>query len=374
MRIIITGGGTGGHVYPAIATADELRAKMDNPEILFVGTKSGLEADLVPKAGYRLATIVVSGVERRFSLKAFKALGAMMVGGWQAAALLRRFRPDVVIGTGGYVCGPVVLFAHLFGIPTLICEQNVIPGVTNRLLGRFADIVCVTYEASRRYFPARTRVVVTGNPIRREITLVSRAAGRRNLGIDPAQRVVFVVGGSVGAKKLNEAMTDVYRSFRKRRDITFIHVTGKDKYEGSLARLREIGIDIQSAGNIILKPYLYNVADAYAAADLIVCRAGGITLSEVTAVGLPAVLIPYPFATNNHQYHNARHLEQAGAAVLLSDDALSGAGLTDILDRLLSDPGELSAMGEKCRSLGHPKAVDEIAELALSLPKSLGGQ
>lgn len=368
MRIIITGGGTGGHVYPAIATADALQAKEAGPEILFVGTRGGLEADLVPKAGYKLATIVVSGVERRLSFRTFKAFADMAVGGWQAAALLRRFRPDVVIGTGGYVCGPVVLLAHFFGIPTLILEQNVIPGVTNRLLGRFADAVAVTYDASRQYFPARAKVIVTGNPIRREITQVGREAGCRSLGIDPASKVVFAVGGSVGARKLNEAMITVIKSFRERRDVAFVHVTGKDKYAAVLAQLQGNGIDIQSAGNIIVKPYLYNVADAYAAADLIVCRAGGITLSEVTAVGRPAILIPYPFATDNHQYFNARHLVREGAAVLLADGDLSGTALRDAIQNLLDNPGRLAAMSEQSKSLGRPDAGDSIASLALSLP------
>jgi len=367
MRIIITGGGTGGHVYPAIATADALRATGTNPEILFVGTKSGLEADLVPKAGYELTTIVVSGVERRLSFKALKAFATMAVGGWQAAAVLRRFRPDVVIGTGGYVCGPVVFLAHFFGLPTLILEQNVIPGVTNRLLGRFVDAVAVTYDASRRYFPARTRILVTGNPIRREITQVDRETGCRNLGINPESKVVYAVGGSVGAQKLNEAMVAVMQAYHGRRDISIVHVTGRDKYAATLARLQEIGIDIQSAGNIIVKPYLYNVADAYAAADLVVCRAGGITLSEVTAVGRPAVLVPYPYATNNHQFFNARHLEQEGAAVLLTDDALNGTALLDTVGGLLADAGRLAAMREQSKRLGRPDAGDRIASLALTL-------
>ncbi len=366
MRIVITGGGTGGHVYPALALANALREQVPAPEILFVGTKAGLEAELIPKAGYRLQTIVVSGIERRLSLATLRSFWDMGVGGVQAAAILRRFRPQVVIGTGGYVCGPVVLLAHLARIPTMILEQNVIPGVTNRLLGKVVDRVAVTYAESARYFPARAGVTVTGNPIRRELLGVNRETARRKLGVPAAVRLILAVGGSVGAQRLNEAMPDLMAAYAGNPALQILHVTGKDKYADMLSALEKRGINYQAAGNIRIEPYLYEIADAYAAADLVVCRAGGITLSEITAVGLPAVIVPYPHATDNHQYYNARHLEQEGAAVLIADQELTGARLTAAVRDLLGG-GKLPAMAARSKALGRPDAVDRIREMVMAL-------
>ncbi len=362
MHILIAGGGTGGHVYPGISVADEFKDRKQNHKILFVGTRRGMESELVPKFGYTLETITVSGFQRRISLGLIKSAAEAVRGFFQAGRIITRFQPDIVIGTGGYVCGPVVSIARLRGIPTIILEQNVIPGVTNRILGRFVNGVAVTYGASRRFFPASSHVQVTGNPIRRDIMSADPVQGRETLKLDPEKKVVMSFGGSIGAQSINRAMVEVAAAWKERKDIELLIVTGKDKLTETRTALQEKGIRDNEAGNVTVKPYLYNIQDAYAAADIVVGRAGGISLSELTALGKAAIIVPYPYATNQHQDHNARTLAEAGAAVVIPDRELDGAHLLRELDCLLNEPERLAEMARKSKELGRPDAAERIAD------------
>jgi UDP-N-acetylglucosamine--N-acetylmuramyl-(pentapeptide) pyrophosphoryl-undecaprenol N-acetylglucosamine transferase len=367
VRILIAGGGTGGHVYPGISVANEFREQKQDHRILFVGTRKGMEAELIPKAGYAIETITVSGFQRKLSLTLLKNLADAIQGFFQAGRIMARFQPDIVIGTGGYVCGPVVSIARLRGIPTMILEQNVIPGVTNRILGRFVNGVAVTYEASKRYFPQHQKVRVTGNPIRRDIMSADPINGRKVLNLDLETKVVMSFGGSIGAQSINRAMAELAGIWQARPDVHLLIVTGRDKLAETVGMLKEQGIQTDEAGNVSVKPYLYNIQDAYAAADIIVGRAGGISLSELTALGKAAIIVPYPHATNQHQAHNAQTLAEAGAALVISDQKLSGTVLDRELNNLLNNPQQLADMARRSKELGRPDAAAQIAAWAKQL-------
>ena len=372
MRVLLSGGGTGGHIYPAVTIARALAAR-EHAEILFVGTKQGLENDIIPKEGFAFRTIDVRGLERRLSLAALVTVGKAAVSVWQSLALIRSFRPDVVIGTGGYVCGPVLLAASLCRVPTVIQEQNVIPGLTNRLLARFVDGVVVGYAEAAHYFSHPGKVVVTGNPIRSDVMTTSREEGMRRLGLDPAKTTILVSGGSRGARSINEAMVAVHQHFAGRPGIQILHITGQSEYNSLVDKLQLLRIDLSGVGNSIIQPYLYDMPAALAAADLAVFRAGAVGLAELTARGIPAVLVPYPYAAENHQEYNARVLEKSGAAVVITDAKLSGPELARMIETLIEDKAALSRMAGASLALGRPQAADAIADLAISLIRRRSG-
>ncbi|MBO8136625.1 MAG: undecaprenyldiphospho-muramoylpentapeptide beta-N-acetylglucosaminyltransferase [Desulfotomaculum sp.] len=363
MRAIITGGGTGGHIYPALAVAEGIRKRYSNAELLYVGTNRGLESDIVPKAGYPFAVIDAAGFERKITLKNVKVLWQAGRGMRQAVKLIRRFKPDIVIGTGGYVCGPVVMAAAIQGIPTLIHEQNALPGITNRILSRFAAAVAVTFEDSIKYFPSKTRVKLTGLPVRPEIFSCNKEKAYNDFKFDNQKPVVLVFGGSRGARSINMAMVKVVKELQGSDRIQILHATGKVGYQEYLDALRKEGISLVNTGNITIVPYLYNMQDALAVADLVVCRAGAATLAELTALGLPSILIPYPYAAENHQEYNARALSDRGAAIMIKDSELTGDLLLKKINYLLSSSKKLKEMAQESMRLGRPQALDDILDL-----------
>lgn len=367
MRLVLAGGGTGGHIYPAVTIARRVLAIQPHAQLLFVGTKDGLEADIIPKEGFSLATIEVHGFARRLSWTNIRTAGQALTAVWTSRRLIRQFQAQVVVGTGGYVCGPVLLAASLMRIPTLVQEQNVIPGVTNRILARFVTQVAVGYGEAARYFPRNARVVETGNPIRPEVMSVTREQGLKNLGLAPGKITLFVAGGSRGARSINTAMLHVYPFVQARPELQLLHITGKNEYNSVVEQVRHLGIDPSKTGNINIKPYLYNMPDALAAADLAVSRAGAIALAELTARGIPAVLVPYPYATANHQEYNARILEGRGAAMVIRDNELTGPVLLAALQKILHNQDVLARMAHASRALGKPQAADKIARLILAL-------
>jgi UDP-N-acetylglucosamine--N-acetylmuramyl-(pentapeptide) pyrophosphoryl-undecaprenol N-acetylglucosamine transferase len=366
MRIIISGGGTGGHIYPALAIVKELERLANPAEILFVGTKEGLESDIVPKEGYRLKTIEVGSLERQLSWRNVQTLAKTVGGIWQSRSILQEFQPDIVIGTGGYVCGPVLLMASLLKIPTLIQEQNAIPGVTNKILARFVDKIAVGYAEAIPRFPVARKVVVTGNPIRSDVMEITRDQGQRELGLDPDKLTLLVSGGSRGAQSINKAAILVSKVLAERAGIQVLHVTGKSDYNNIVGLYNQIGIEPEKNGNISIRPYLYNMPHALAAADLAVFRAGAIGLAELTARGIPSVLVPYPYAAENHQEHNARVLETNGAALVIRDADLTGEHLLSAIEGLLADPQKRLAMAEASKAMGRPYAAQRIAEMAIA--------
>lgn len=360
MRVIMAGGGTGGHLYPALAIAHGIKQQNPKAEILFVGTSRGLEAQVVPREGFSFIPITVQGLERRLSWRTVVTLAKILKALKQSWTILRRYSPDLVVGTGGYVCGPVLYMAHRLGIPTVIHEQNALPGLTNRWLSRYVDLVLITFEESRAYFPNARRIVTTGLPVRPAILTAERSRAAQRWRLDPAKTTLLAAGGSQGARSINRAMLAVLKGYRNHPGIQVIHITGPAGYDQMLKELSEAGLNLEKNGNIRVAPYVDDMENALAVADLIVCRAGASTLAEITARGIPAVLIPYPFAANNHQEFNARVLEQAGAAEVILDKELSGERLLTVLQGIIEDPRRLARMAAAAKAAGRPAALQLI--------------
>ncbi|MBM7557934.1 undecaprenyldiphospho-muramoylpentapeptide beta-N-acetylglucosaminyltransferase [Halanaerobacter jeridensis] len=369
MKVIISGGGTGGHIYPGLAVARSLEEKINDIEILFVGTADGLEADIIPKAGYELKTIKAEGFSRQLSLQLIKAVTKTGIGVLESYRILKEFGPDLVLGTGGYVCGPIVLAAALQNIPTVIHEQNAYPGLTNRLLAKVVDKVALSNQAAEDYFKAKDKLTVTGNPIRPEILAKQESIAYQELNLKPEPKTILVFGGSRGAKSINQALVGIYKQLEKL-DIQLLHVTGKKDFERIATEAEELGINDFESGKIRIKPYLYNMEAALAVADMVISRAGATGLAEITASGLPAILIPYPYATDNHQEHNARALEKAGAAKVIIDDNLTADRLWSVLKVLLNDEDKLAAMSKASLAAGEPQAAEKLINEMMVLSRN----
>lgn len=368
MKVIVSGGGTGGHIYPALAIAKGLQEAEAGTEVLYVGTAKGLEAGIVPQTGVPFRTVTVEGLPRKIGVRLFSSLLKVTKGFFQAMQIMDEFRPDIVIGTGGYVCGPVVLAAVLKKIPTLIHEQNAFPGITNKLLARLVNRVATTFPESVKYFKNPGKVVVTGLPVRPEI-LNARPEDGTNLGFAPDRFNVLVVGGSRGARSINLAMVEVLEHFHNHAGVRLLLVTGESGYHELNDRLKLRGLDPAKLNNIIIRPYLHNMPAALAAANLIVCRAGATTIAEITAKGIPSILIPYPYAAENHQEYNARALVDKGAAVMIKDAELTGRKIIENVELLRQDIQLWHKMAEKSKALGRPDALQNIVKLAQNLLK-----
>ncbi|WP_027339302.1 undecaprenyldiphospho-muramoylpentapeptide beta-N-acetylglucosaminyltransferase [Halonatronum saccharophilum] len=366
MKVLISGGGTGGHIYPGLAIAKAIEERYEGAEILFVGTEIGLESDIIPKSGYKLKTIKVSGLPRKVSFKLVKSVLESGLGFIQAKRIIKSFKPNIVIGTGGYVCGPVVLAASLKKVPTLIHEQNVYPGITNKLLARFVDKVALSNIDAKKYFCSPQKVELTGNPIRGEILTKDKAESYKDLNLDKDRKVILAFGGSRGAKSINESLLYLYPQIRNS-NLQLLHITGKEGFDEVKDKALELGINIEDQGNIKVKPYLYKMSAALKVADLVISRAGATALAEITACGIPSILIPYPYAAENHQEHNARSLEKKGAAKVILDKDLTGEGLSSIVNMILEDEKKLLQMSKTSKDLGQPHAIDNLIALVEEL-------
>ncbi|MEC9488046.1 MAG: undecaprenyldiphospho-muramoylpentapeptide beta-N-acetylglucosaminyltransferase [Halanaerobium sp.] len=367
MRALFVAGGTGGHIYPALAIAKKLQDEQD-ARILFVGAPDSMEERIVSEEGTPFKSLPASGLPRKISPKLISSLALNLAALNRARKIIKAFRPEVVVGTGGFVAGPTVFVATLYKIPTLIHEQNLMPGITNRMLSSRVDIVAVSYEKSREHFSRAREVVVTGNPVRPAVLQMTAEGGRGILEISPERKVILVFGGSQGARTINNAMLDFYKRICDTGwadKLTFVHVAGLADYQRLMTEpaLNKKGLDIR------LFSYLNQMPAAQAAADLVVARAGAMTLSELTARGLPAILIPYPLATDNHQEKNARELVEIGAAELILDKDLSGEVLEGLMLPLLQDEDRLAEMSEASRKAGHPDALARIVQLIRGLVK-----
>ncbi len=362
LRVIIAGGGTGGHIYPALAIAEGIKRRHPEADLLYVGTRWGLETEIVPRTGYPFYAIPAAGLKRGLNpanLTAVMQAGRGLGVSW---SLVRRIRPHVVVGTGGYVCGPVVLAAALQGIKTLIHEQNALPGLTNRILSRYASRTAVTFVEAAGYFPARARIILTGLPVRPEILAVGREQARERLGIADGTFVLLSFGGSRGAKSLNQAMVPVVQALRDHPRVKLFHATGTAGYGEFGPLLKGTETATPPAANTVVAPYFHDIATLLGAADLVVCRSGASTIAELTVLGLPSVLVPYPYATGNHQEFNARALAGRGAAVMILDRELTGEGLLAAVTALWNDPRKLAAMRQASKAMGKPRALDSILD------------
>ncbi|WFA09632.1 undecaprenyldiphospho-muramoylpentapeptide beta-N-acetylglucosaminyltransferase [Tissierella sp. Yu-01] len=367
MKYLITGGGTGGHIYPALAIASEIKRSNPNADILYIGTKSGLEAELVPKAGFEFKAIRVKGMPRRLNKSSLIALRELMYGLSDSKKLIREYKPDIVIGTGGYVSGPVVYMAKKLKVPALIHEQNVYPGITNKILSRFVDKIAVTFDDAKQYFKHPEKVVNTGNPIRGEILKVNKKNAYDKLKINPEKPFILSFGGSGGQKKLNECFYELIKGYKDVDNYQLIHVTGARFYDDFMKKLCDDGIIINS--NIRVLPYFYEMPDALNIADLIVTSAGAITLAEISAVGVPSILIPKAYTAENHQEFNARTFQEKGASVMILEKDLSYIKLRNIIDELINNKQELRNMSLNSKKMGKINAARLIVAEVDSLLK-----
>ena len=369
MKIIVSGGGTGGHIYPALTIADTIKKLYPEAEIRFAGTTHGLEKDLVPRAGYPIDFIDVQGFKRSLSADTFRSVYKLFVGLDDARKLLDAHKPDLVIGTGGYVCGPIVFLAAMKGIPSCVQEQNALPGVTNKILSHFVKKIFLGYKEADKYFKGKAHTVFTGNPIREEILSHTRWEALRFFNLDVHKKTVLIAGGSLGAASINKAALQLEKNLSGRDDVQVLHATGKNNYEAYDKLIAESG-GFQS--NIHVCPYLYDMPMALAAADLAVFRAGAVGLAELTAKGIPSILVPFPYATGNHQEFNARALEAAGAAHVILDRELTGDVLHEKVEHLLLHDKELWQMKQAAARAGRPKAAMDIAKQAIALINKKG--
>lgn len=372
MRVLIAGGGTGGHIYPAIAIAKAIMRHKPETEILFVGTKKGLESQLVPKEGFKLETITVSGFNRKLSFGIFKTLADLQRGLKEARGIINRFEPDVVVGTGGYVCGPVLFIASLKHIPTVIHEQNVMPGATNRILSRFVDKIAISFDQSAQYFNVPTgKVEITGNPVRREIIDAKPQPSRKSLGFSADKPVIAIIGGSRGAECINQmAVGLIDWVIKRRKPYQVLLSTGNAQYEAVLNGIKSKSVDLTANRHIKVLPYIYDMGEALAAADLVVSRAGAIALAEITARGLPSILIPSPNVVNNHQEYNARMLEKEGAALVMLEKDVTPEAFIRTVGQLLEDKERLKNMADNSRALGITDADERIYDIVNRLASS----
>ncbi|MBI2842811.1 MAG: undecaprenyldiphospho-muramoylpentapeptide beta-N-acetylglucosaminyltransferase [Armatimonadetes bacterium] len=353
MRVVITGGGTGGHVYPALSIARQLSES--GAELLFIGSEHGPERGLAEKEGLPFAPVPSGPVVGLFSVRTARSAVKLGFGVLRAYSILRRFQPDVLIGTGGYTSAGVAFAEWLRRGRIIIHEQNSIPGRTNLLLAKLARKICVTFEDSVQYFP-RDRTVVTGLPVRRDIQAgMDRTAARRLFGLDAERFKVLIFGGSQGARRLNEVVLECVPSLVKA-GLQVLHQTGQKNYGDVIARRPDVN-------GYVVRPYIDEMAAAYSVADLVVSRSGASTIAEITVSGLPCILIPYPYAHAAHQSKNAEVLARAGAAQVVEERDLTGPVLAGIILRLAGDSARLRAMAEASKNLGRPDAAERIVEV-----------
>ena len=361
VRVIISGGGTGGHIFPAIAIANAIKRLRADAEILFVGASGKMEMEKVPTAGYRIIGLNISGIERSLSPKnlmfPFKLAGSLT----QSMGIIRNFRPDAVVGVGGFASGPVMLAATVRGIPTIIQEQNSYAGITNKVLGRRAKRICVAYPDMGRFFPS-DRIVLTGNPVRQDILNMAgkREAGLTTFNLDTTKKTLLVIGGSLGARSINQSVEAHIDSFIKA-DVQVVWQTGKLFLDQATKAVEEKGTK-----NIRVKAFITTMDQAYAVADVVLSRAGASSISELCIVGKPAVLVPFPFAAEDHQTKNAMALVQRNAAILVPDGKAMEQACNKALD-LLMDEGKRNELMANIKELALPNADTQIANEILNL-------
>ncbi|MCR2042892.1 undecaprenyldiphospho-muramoylpentapeptide beta-N-acetylglucosaminyltransferase [Anaerosalibacter massiliensis] len=361
MKFLITGGGTGGHIYPALAIANEIRDRYKNAEILYVGTEKGMESELVPKEGFDFRTVRVKGFPRKISKEIFKTVKELFLGLNDAKKIIKEFQPDIVIGTGGYVCGPVVYIASKKKIPTIIHEQNAFPGMTNKILSRYVNKIALSFEESKKYFKYPDKMYITGNPVRKSLFSIDKDKAYEELNIKSDIPFLLSFGGSGGQKKLNDSMFHVIKENINNSNIQILHVTGKRFYDDFINNLTKENIIIKE--NIQVLPYFFDMPKGLSIADLVITSAGAITLSEITALGIPSIIIPKSYTAENHQVYNAKALEKKGASVVILEESLTGEVLENTIKELIKDKEKLSSMKENSKKLGKIKAVNEIVDI-----------
>ena len=358
MRVIVTGGGTGGHIYPALAIADKIKEMDPESQILYVGNEEGIEKEIVPGTGYDFKMVTARWLDKITPGEIIKTGMAVSKGISQSKKIIKEFKPQVIIGTGGFVCFPMLLAGHKLKCRTYIHEQNAFPGLANRALERYVDNIFLGFADGAEYFKEKDKLIVAGNPVRKTFFEITRKEARRKLGIPEEDFVIFSFGGSLGAKKINEIAFQLMELFNGHKGVTMIIGTGKWMYDDAVNMLKEK--DIVPGENIRLKGYIDNMDLHLLACDLVISRAGALSVAETTVCGKAAIFVPYPYATGNHQYYNAKSVADRGGAVIIDEDDLI---MEDVIEKVLSlknDAHKLEEMSQASRQCAPDHALDII--------------
>lgn len=360
MRVVIAAAGTGGHINPGIAIANKIKSMEKDSEIIFVGTSRGLEVDLVPRAGYALKTLRAYGIERKLTLQNIKNLYYTIKSIKEAKKLMQEFKPDVVIGTGGYICMPVIIAANQMKIPTLLHESNAFPGVSVKLLSKKVNTVLLGFEDAKERLPKAKRIVVTGNPTKIKKQAFSNAQKSQfiqQMGLSQGKPIVLVFGGSQGAESINKSFTHIIEK-QKNKEYQIMWAAGPAQYEMIKQKLQEAHINIEQIENVKIVPYIYNMEEVISAVDLVVCRSGAMTITEIAIAGKPAIFIPFPYAAENHQEYNAKVLEKVGAAKIILDKDLNEELLHHTIEKIILNPSQLETMSKNTSKV----VIDNVEE------------
>lgn len=358
LKVIISGGGTGGHIYPGISLACEIKGRDINNDILFVGTERGLESQLVPREGFKIIKIKARGIKRKICFENLTAISIFLVSLFQSYKIIKKYNPDIVIGTGGYVSGSVVFMAAILGITNFVHEQNVIPGITNKFLSRITRATFLSFNQSKEYFGNKAKLIFTGNPIRFKSIKKSTDREYKKFHLDSSKKTILVLGGSKGAASINRAVLEGIDLIKDaiKNNWQVLLVSGQDDYDNIM---EIVGEDHKIFS---IEPYLHDIEKAYSLADLVICRAGATTLAEISAYGLPAILVPYPYATQDHQGINAKIYKREGAAISILEKDLSGEKLGHVLLDLLKNKDQLGIMAKKSRKLSNVNSAKKIVD------------
>lgn len=363
MRLLVSGGGTGGHIYPALALIAEVKKKDPTSKILYVGTQRGLESRIVPVAGIDFKTIQIQGFKRSLSLENVKTVYLFLKSIRVARKIIKEFKPDVVVGTGGYVCGSVVYAASRMGIPTVVHEQNSVAGVTNKFLSHFTDKIAICFEDVRKDFPKETnKIVFTGNPRAQQVAHMQNQCRLKEYGLSDDKKTVLIFGGSRGAEKINQSALAAAPYF-KDKNYQILFVTGQVHYD----KVMKEAAHKEIPSNMLIKSYIPNMPEILPEIDLIVGRAGATSLAEITALGIPAILIPSPYVTHDHQTKNAMSLVNKDAAMMIKEDALTGKLLAQKVDSLMSNENQRVQMAKNAAQVGVPDAADHLYDVLQNL-------
>ena len=364
MKVIIAAAGTAGHINPGISIANKIKKENPNSEIIFIGTNRGLENDLVPKAGYKLEHIEAYGLGKNM-IKNCKTFAGI----FQAKKIIKNFNPDIVIGAGGYICGPVILAAHMLKLPTILHESNAFPGKATKMLAGITDTILVSFEDAKNRIPKAKKVVLTGTPIQVNSEKLNNSQKQdiiKELKLEENKPIVLIFGGSQGARKINEAVTQLL-SPNKDLNYQIILSAGEKQYDNVIKDLKEKNIDISTNKNVKVFPYIYNMGEVEKVSDVLVCRSGAMTIAEISILGKPAIFIPLPNVSNDHQTYNAKALESINAAKIIKNDELTGEKLNDVINSMISNENNLKIMEQNATRIAITDADDRIYKEIMNL-------
>lgn len=362
-KYLFAAGGTGGHIFPALSIADEIKKIEKDSKFLFVGTKKRLESKLIPKYGYDFKTIWISGLNRKLDINNLLFPLKLIVSLIQSFIILKKFKPSVVIGTGGYVCAPVLLIASMLNVKTVLHESNSYPGLVTRLLTKKVDKVFISFDVTKKWLKSEKNLIKTGVPVRNTLTHISKSIGLEFFGFRDEKKTILIIGGSLGSVSINRAVLKSINLFLKS-NLQIIWQVGEKDFQ--FIEKEILSLDDELKKGIWISKFIDKMEYAYAAADLVICRAGATTIAEITTLGKPAILVPYPFATSNHQLINAQTLQQANAAIIIEDNILTES-LAEVVISLIHDPNRLQNMSDNSKKLGFSNAGEIIAEKIIEL-------